>query len=613
MTTGQQHDQAQRPSSGVTHTVRMTIPPDAGNAGNSTVYRRMDAAALESQYQLIDKIGDGGMGVVYLARDRRLGRVVAIKRLNSQGLTEVHLKERLFQEARAAASLNHIHIVHIYALGEDVDGPFIVMEYIAGPKSDQPERKPSPPFTLADRIHREGPLALDLAIELVEKLCRAIEYAHSSGVVHRDLKPTNVLLDESGEPKIVDFGLARVRTDQSSPLTQPGEKMLSLGYGAPEQEADASLADERADVYGLGALLYFCITGKNPRYFRQNDLPEVLRMPIVKALETDREQRWSEVKALRTALMVAQTPNDTTVSTAKVTWRCKWCDTVNPTLIRFCGKCGWDGGEFCAECGSESRFGTQYCGVCGADAKAYETAHRVLEQMRLNIERKAFALVGQEEHHISGFRPQGANGRRLVEKVRELGETARNALRRKTALRGEIEREMQGRHYERVRQYIEEYNTLSFDGDFDEMEKSLDHLQSERDVERLRSAVVAGHWDYARRLGREIGEEASADVELLRLRIQRHFRWRRIRCWVGISVIGLIVYGASAAPLYRMGMQGNGFRVLMTPVIWLRANSFLHVPLDAYARLFGIDPSFPIASQTDAADPGSVDVAPVTQ
>ena len=589
----------------MTHTVRMTIPPATESAGNSTVYRRMDAAALESQYQLIDKIGDGGMGVVYLARDRRLGRVVAIKRLNAHCLSEPHLKERLFQEARAVASLNHIHIVHIYALGEDTDGPFIVMEYIAGPKSDEPGRKPSPPFTLADRVHREGPLALDLAISLVEKLCRAIEYAHSCGVVHRDLKPTNVLLDESGEPKIVDFGLARVRTDQATPLTQPGEKMLSLGYGAPEQEADASLADERADVYGLGALLYFCITGKNPRYFRQNDLPEVLRMPIVKALETDREQRWTEVKALRTALMMAQTPNDTTVSTGKVTWRCKWCDTVNPTLIRFCGKCGWDGGEFCAECGSESRFGTQYCGVCGADAKAYETARRVLEQMRLNIERKEFALVGQEEHHISGFRPQGVNGRRLVEQVRELGEKARAALRRRTALRTEIEREMLAHHYEQVRKYIEEYNTLAFDGDFDEMAKTLDRLQFERDIERLRGAVAAGHWDYASRLGSEIASRPSADADRLRQRIRRHFRWRRSLRWAAAALILFSLYLASAAPLYRFGGDSRVFRMVMGPAVWLRTNTVLRLPLDAYARFFGIDPAFlppppaPEAAQDD--------------
>jgi serine/threonine protein kinase len=581
---------------GVTHTVRMSIPPEApaGDVGNSTVYRHLEAAALESQYQLIDKIGDGGMGVVYLARDRRLGRVVAVKRLNARCLADPHLKERLFQEARAVASLNHIHIVHIYALGEDAGGPFIVMEYIAGPRADGQDRQPSPPFTLADRVHREGPLPLDQAIELIGKLCRAIEYAHACGVVHRDLKPTNVLLDESREPKIVDFGLARVRTEDEVPLTQPGEKMLSLGYGAPEQESDASLADERADVYGLGALLYFCITGKNPRYFRQNDLPEVLRMPIVKALETDREQRWTEVKALRTALMLAQTPNDTTVSTGKVTWRCKWCDTVNPTLIRFCGKCGWDGGEFCTECGSESRFGTPYCGVCGADAKAYETALRVRERMRLNLERKEFALVGQEEHQISVFRPQGANGRKLVEQVNELGDRARTALRRRTALRTEIEREMKALNFEQVRLCIDEYDRLAFDSAFAETAKTLDRLQFDRDVARLREAVGAKHWKYAQRLAGEMASTVrpSADLDYLRHRIRRYVLARRLMRWSAQVLAVFVVYLLSAAPFYRIEGGGGLFRVLMAPAVWVREATFLRAPLDAYARLWSVDPAF---------------------
>ncbi len=587
------------PERGLTHTVRMSIPPKPEpDSGNSTVYRRMDAAALESQYQLIDKIGDGGMGIVYLARDRRLGRVVAIKRLNAQCLSDPHLKDRLFQEARAAASLNHIYIVHIYALGEDADGPFIVMEYIAGPRTDAEERNPPPPFSLADRVHRQGPMALDQALELIVKLCRAMEYAHSCGIVHRDLKPTNVLLDESGEPKIVDFGLARGRIANDVRLTQPGEKMLSLGYGAPEQEADASLVDERADVYGIGALLYFCITGKNPRYFRPNDLPEVLRMTVVKALEIDRDQRWSDVKALHAALTMAQTPNETTLSTAKMTWRCKWCDTVNPTLIRFCGKCGWDGGAFCAECGSESRFGTPYCGVCGADAKAYETALRVLERMRQNLDRKEFALVGQESLQIATFRPQGINGRRIVEQVRELAEQANNAMRRRSALRTEIERELQAQHYEQVRLYIEEYDTLAFDRAFDDIRPTLARLQVDRDVALLKSALGGKHWHYARRLAVEMMMTGidTAEFKILQKQIKGYFRRRSLKRWVAAVVVTCSLYILSAAPLFRLGLDGNGFRQIMAPVLWLRQTPLLGRPLDAYARWVGVNPAFEAAS-----------------
>ncbi len=593
------------PENDVTSTVRMTMTPAAGGSDvASTVFRRMEAAALESQYQLIDKIGDGGMGSVYLARDRRLGRVVAIKRLNARCLEDPHLKARLFQEARAVASLNHIHIVHIYALGEDAAGPFIVMEYIAGPQLDTESHRPALPYTLADRVHREGALALDVAIDLIVKLCRAVEYAHGCNVVHRDLKPTNVLLDESREPKIVDFGLARVHTPEAVSLTQPGEKMLSLGYGAPEQETDASLADERADVYGLGALLYFCITGRNPRYFRQNDLPEVLRMPIVRALETDRDQRWPDVKSLRTALMQTQTPNESTVSTARVTWRCKWCDTVNPTVIRYCGKCGWDGGEFCAECGSESRFGTQYCGVCGADAKAYETAQRLLLSMQVNIERKEFALAGQEEHPISGFRPQGVNGRRLVEQVHELGDKARTALHRRAALRTEIERELHARNYEQVRQYIEEYDRLAFDNAFATTAANLDELQFARDVERLVSAVRLRHWDYARRLALEIAGTGwtSPEVVILAGKVKRYFRRRCLLRGATRMLALFVVYLLCAAPLSRLGVSGPVFRVIMRPALLVREATLLRFPLDAYARMIGVDPAFGVPATERQVD-----------
>lgn len=577
-------------------TVRMTISPETSSGGESTVYRRTDGNALESQYQWLDKIGDGGMGVVFLARDRRLGRVVAVKRLNAKCLSDPYLKTRLFHEARAAASLSHIHIVHIYALGEDTDGPFIVMEYIGGPHTSTQDNEPPAPYTLADRVHREGPLPLDVAIDLIVKLCGAIEYAHEHHVVHRDLKPTNILLDHVGEPKIVDFGLAQVRSKEAEPITQPGERMLSLGYGAPEQEADASLADERADVYGLGALLYFCITGKNPRYFRQNDLPEVLRMPVIKALETDRDQRWQDVKAFRNALVVTQVPDESTVSTAKVTWRCKWCDTVNPAMVRYCGKCGWDGATFCEECGSESRIGSPYCGVCGADAKAYETIKRVLEKMRTNMERKEFALVGQDEHQIAGFRPQGQNGRKLVDQIHELSEQARMCMRRRNDLRKEIAHEISVQNYEKARKDIAEYNTLSFDDAFKEQEEKLDELQLNRDIERLRAAIRSKQWRYAQRLLEDMTFEGKRSSELLfmRQKLDRHFRWRRFTKTSMTVAVVLLVYLSLAAPLYRAGFSGRGFRLVMGPALWVRRSTILRVPMDQYARLLGIDdPAMP--------------------
>jgi serine/threonine protein kinase len=577
-------------------TVRMKIATHSiRTAEDSTVFRPSAATSLGSQYEILDKIGDGGMGVVYLARDRRLGRCVAIKRLNAASLTSDGMKERFFQEARAVASLNHIHIVHIYSLGEDLEGPFIVMEYVAGPKPPTREGDPPPAYTLADRIHREGPMPLDTAIDLLIKLCRALEYAHSCSIVHRDLKPTNVLLDESSEPKVVDFGLARIRRAEEKPLTLPGETMLSLGYGAPEQESDASLADERADVYGLGALLFFCITGKNPRYFRQNDLPEVLRMPIVKALETDREKRWAAVKAFRTALTLIQSPSQTKLSTAKTTWHCKWCDTTNPVVIRYCGQCGWDGGVLCAECGSESRFGIQYCGVCGADAKAYENAQRILETMLQYLERKEFALVGQEENQLAGFRPQGANGRSLIDRAHQISDQAATGFRRRAALHNEIKRELAECNYEQVSKYIDEYNTLAFDDAFEEMAGQLGPLQFERDLARLRESVQAKHWQYALRLAGGLrAKDTTGDVERLYVRIMRHLRLRHALRLAGISLLAFFLYLLSGAPAYRfLGRPDGGiFRPLYAPLSWVQGATVFGRPLEAYARVYNASDMF---------------------
>ncbi len=581
-------------------TVRIKIDTHSVRSEDDTVTFPVDGGdnSLVSQYDTLEKIGQGGMGNVYLARDRRLGRYVAIKRLNSTSLENASLKERFFHEGRAVALLNHIYIVHIYALGEDRDGPYIVMEYIAGPKPSESKVGPPAAYTLSDRINREGPMPLDAALDVLIKLCRAVEYAHSYSVVHRDLKPSNVLLDESGEPKLVDFGLARISSPTVKPLTMPGEKMLSLGYGAPEQEVDASLTDERADVYGLGALLFFCITGKNPRYFRQNDLPEVLRMPIIKALETNRDRRWDSVSSLRSALTLIQAPSKTGLSTSRTTWHCKWCDTVNPVVIRFCGKCGWDGGEFCPECGSESRFGIQYCGVCGADGKAYENEQLILDDMLKNMEQKEFGLVGQDQGRIAVFRPQGVNGRALIDRVHQIAGEAAGAMRRRGTLRDEINLEFKERNYELVRKLIKEYNGLVFEREFSDMKAKLDELQFERDLERLHASVKAKHWEYSMRLVQELQgcDRGRLNAEIARLfkRINRRFQVKRWSKRGRLGVLIFLVYMLSGAPFYRLGGNPDRgmFFFLYAPLSWMHKATIFSVPLDAYARAYDAEGMF---------------------
>ncbi len=511
--------------------------------------------SLFQHYTILGKIGDGGMGVVYLAKDKRLGRFVSIKRLNAQGQNVPSLRQRFLQEARAVAALTHIHIVHIYGLGEDQDGPYIVMEYIAGPDEKGAGRpgdgdRPTPPLTLDQLVSRNGQLAASEAVDLLIKIGRAVSYAHACGVIHRDLKPGNVLLDKSNEPKIVDFGLARLIQSEEHKLTVPGEKLLSLGYGAPEQEQDASLSDERADVYGLGALLYFALTGQNPRYFREQDIPVSFRDVLVKALATDREQRFPSATAFTDALLATQNKTHVPTPTVKTTWHCKWCDTVNPLSLRYCAECGWDGGEACPECGAETFVGIQYCGTCGADARSYESLLQSLQRMRGAMEHRQYERVLSLSSRVHGFEAAGPSGRRLQKESQELREQSERNLTRRDELREQIPLEIRAGNYERALGFIRESRTLDENQQlYEEDERRIPDLTLTRDLGRAGRAIRTRDWETASRICNEILRRVSPDnPEALRLR-------RRITLHQGLVKAGWsAAMAAGAVLLYLLSL-----------------------------------------------------------
>jgi len=568
--------------------------------GDESSYEEPRNDKLFDQYTIYSKIGNGGMGVVYLARDRRLGRFVAIKRLNHQAQSIPTLRQRFLHEARAVAVLSHVHIVHIYALGEDEDGPFIVMEYIAGPddttvKNETPAGglvQPTPPLTLDQYVTRHGQLSADEAIELVLKIGRAVAYAHSSGVIHRDLKPSNILLDKSNEPKIVDFGLARLMRKEESKLTVPGEKLLSLGYGAPEQESDASLSDERADVYGLGALLYFVITGQNPRYFREQDVPVPLRDVVVKALATDKEQRWESAGAFNEALHHLQTKTRVETPTVKTTWRCKWCDAVNPLAVKFCAECGWDGSEACPECGAETFVGVQYCGNCGADARAYESVLLLLRKMRETSEQQRFERVISYAGRVHGFEPAGPSGRRYLQEVTELRDLAEKNIRRREQLKDQVPIEIRAENYERAIAFIQQYRELAEDRrGFESEALQLPELTLKRDLQRARRALKNREWDSAGRICDELLREVAPENPEV-LQIRRAIRLHSL--FVDVRTISLLVTGVALLYLVSLPIAAKvskgGFgafpKLFYRPGLWVYEQRVLATPLQRYARFW---------------------------
>src|SRR5258708_5406984 len=211
-----------------------------------------------SHYQIIQKLGEGGMGEVYLAQDLKLNRKVAIKFLKTKSTDDDSSQRRLLREARAAAMLDHPNICTIHEIGEEPDGHFIVMQYVEGQ-------------TLAERL-RSGNVSLQQTIDIAVQLANALSEAHAHGVVHRDIKPQNIILTLRDQVKVLDFGLAKIDEDfgvvdsegkTSSMLTRPGVILGTYAYMSPEQACGLP-TDARSDLFSLGTVLYECVTGSRP-------------------------------------------------------------------------------------------------------------------------------------------------------------------------------------------------------------------------------------------------------------------------------------------------------------------------------------------------------------
>jgi serine/threonine protein kinase/TolB-like protein/Tfp pilus assembly protein PilF len=288
-----------------------------------------------SHYRIVAKLGEGGMGIVYRAEDTRLGREVALKFLPEDVAGDGAMLERFQREARAASALNHAAICTIFDIGEEDGRPYIVMELLEGRSLDQ-------------TAHGE-PMQVPPAIEIAMQLADALDAAHERGIVHRDIKPSNIFLTERGQPKILDFGLAKVTARDAgsqgtavptqameADLTRPGTAIGTVSYMSPEQARGEEL-DNRTDLFSLGLVIYEIVTGH--RAFTGNtsalifdailhkapvapvrlnpEVPAALEEILNKALEKDRNLRYQNASDMRADL--ARLRRDTEHSRAAVT------------------------------------------------------------------------------------------------------------------------------------------------------------------------------------------------------------------------------------------------------------------------------------------------------
>ncbi len=266
-------------TSGASDTEDPAISPDQP-LGDKHRSRAGDRIRYFGEYELLEEIARGGMGVVYKARQVKLNRIVALKMILSGEPAGGEEVRRFKTEAEAAAKLDHPGIVLIYEIGEHNSQHYFSMGYVEGQ-------------SLADRV-KDGPLPPRKATEIVKKAAEAVAYAHEKGVIHRDLKPANVLLNKNGEPRVTDFGLAK-QVESERDLTRTGAVMGTPSYMPPEQASgNTKEVGPRSDVYSLGAILYCLLTGRPP-FQASNNVDTLLQViqqdPVAPAVLNSRISR----------------------------------------------------------------------------------------------------------------------------------------------------------------------------------------------------------------------------------------------------------------------------------------------------------------------------------
>jgi serine/threonine protein kinase len=349
------------------------------------IKRKGQTTTLSSQFnppgfEIIRKVGEGGMGVVFEARQLSLNRRVAIKLIPAELASQSDFIERFDREAKVLATLSHPNIVAIFDLIQVSSMAFIVMEYVEGKDGEGPvdlrllQQKEKLDYSKIRRISLE--------------IARALAYTHSHGIVHRDVKPGNILVDKSGRIKLTDFGIATDTNQRDLHLTNDRSAIGTPNYMAPEQQSDAARVDGRADIYSLGVLLYELLTGSLPR--GAFEPPSKIApgcdpawdLIVTRALRPDRDSRWPSMDEMARAIeAIGQTKLEKTFADVK----CQSCGSQSSPDDEYCRQCGGSLWLECPKCATRTPTCNQYCRKCGLDIARHLKVSKSLETARRDL------------------------------------------------------------------------------------------------------------------------------------------------------------------------------------------------------------------------------------
>ncbi|MFM7166650.1 MAG: protein kinase domain-containing protein [Planctomycetaceae bacterium] len=364
------------------------------------VHRDVDSGDVRiAGYELVDVLGRGGMGVVYEGRQISLGRRVAIKFLMPTLADSPEFVERFQREAAVLARVSHPNVVTIYERGTTGAGVYFIMEYVEGPGGGAPVDLRS--------VLRSRRLSEDEVLRLGVQIVRALGFAHQMGIVHRDVKPGNVMLDRHGHAKVGDFGIALLESELTdSELTGAGQPLGTLDYMAPEQRLNSSLVDARADVYSVGVMLYEMLTGILPRgaWLRPSAVLATLNPRwdelLEQMLHTDVQQRVKDlqlvaeqleamqIQSLRPvaagadsdAATVLQPPRDVPAELS-----CADCGAAVKADVRFCPVCRLSQWMECPGCQLQLHSSSRFCTACGTGIHSFRMQQKYSAEARKSL------------------------------------------------------------------------------------------------------------------------------------------------------------------------------------------------------------------------------------